>query len=88
MPPTSDSPATTPADPNFDFLATALLDAGWEDFWLGYDEVTHVYLVTARSSNVVIEGAIHTGLLTFAASGLAHDMSRRLRHELDEANPR
>lgn len=72
-----------PADFEFDYLATALLEAGWEDFWLGFDDVTRVYLVTAKSSGKVIEGAVHTGLLYTAASGLAHDLSRKLRLELE-----
>lgn len=71
-----------PADFEFDYLARALLDAGWEDFWIGFDPDTRVYLVTAKSSGVVVEGAIHTGLLYTAASGLAHDLSRKLRDEL------
>ncbi len=76
------------ADFDFDFLASAMLDGGWgeKDFWIGFIPSARVWLVAAihRPSGITIEGALHAGLLTYAATGLVHDMSRKLKAELDE----
>ncbi|HEY3435104.1 MAG TPA: hypothetical protein VGK41_05580 [Solirubrobacterales bacterium] len=78
-----------PADFDFDLIASALLDQGWDEKEIAvtFDEGTRVWLVATvhTPTKTLIEGALHVSLVTYAATGLAHDMSRKLKAELDDA---